>query len=107
MLPLTLTATGASAGVGLWLSASKSSIAVEWALHRVASTAIVFPLYLDVFRAVFRITVTLITSAIILFSKDYMRQEKHFIRFHLLVISFVASMLLLIFSPNLISLLLG
>lgn len=36
-----------------------------------------------------------------------MRHEKHFVRFHVLVLLFVFSILLLIFSPNLMSVLLG
>ena len=36
-----------------------------------------------------------------------MAHEKHFLRFHLLVLAFVLSMFLLILSPNLVSLLLG
>ena len=36
-----------------------------------------------------------------------MAGEKHYLRFHLLVLSFVGSMLLLIFRPRLIALLMG
>ena len=36
-----------------------------------------------------------------------MAAEKHFLRFHLLVMAFVLSIVLLITSPNLVSLLLG
>lgn len=49
----------------------------------------------------------IIASRIYLFSRRYISQEKFFLRFHLLVASFVASMVLLILRPNLISLLLG
>jgi len=42
-----------------------------------------------------------------LFSWSYIRREPFFLRFHLLVLSFVFSMLLLILRPNLISILLG
>jgi NADH-ubiquinone oxidoreductase chain 5 len=52
-------------------------------------------------------TVLTIASAVIVFSKAYIRGEKHFLRFHLLVVAFVLSMLFLITSPNLISILLG
>ena len=42
-----------------------------------------------------------------MFSQAYIAQEKFFLRFHLLVGLFVLSIVLLILSPNLVSLLLG
>ena len=65
------------------------------------------PFLLDLLSGIFMVAVLTITSAVLIFSKSYMSAEKHFMRFHLLVISFVLSMLLLITSPNLVRLLLG
>lgn len=62
---------------------------------------------LDLYRVGFLITVRVIAGRIYVFSIGYIQQEKFFLRFHLLVGSFVASMALLILSPNLVSLLLG
>ena len=65
------------------------------------------PFLFDIFRCAFMAAVMTIASAVIVFSKAYIRGEKHFLRFHLLVVAFVLSILFLITSPNLISILLG
>uniref|UniRef100_A0AAU7LK42 NADH-ubiquinone oxidoreductase chain 5 n=1 Tax=Thalassa montezumae TaxID=3129753 RepID=A0AAU7LK42_9CUCU len=51
--------------------------------------------------------VLFISSMVIFYSKSYMEMEKDLNRFILLVVLFVISMMLLIISPNLISILLG
>lgn len=62
---------------------------------------------LDIYAALFTASVAAISLAVICFSTSYMSHEKFYLRFHLLVIRFVASMLLLIRRPNLIRILLG
>ena len=49
----------------------------------------------------------MVAGAVMLFSISYMSREKFFLRFHLILLSFVGSIMLLILRPNLISLLLG
>ena len=71
------------------------------------SVRVELPFLLDVFRCAFIASVLVITSAVLVFSGSYMREEKHFLRFHLLVGAFVLSMLFLITSPNLVRILLG
>lgn len=65
------------------------------------------PFLFDIFRCSFIASVLRIASAVTVFSKSYIRKEKHFLRFHLLVLFFVLSILFLITRPNLISILLG
>lgn len=65
------------------------------------------PFIFDVYSFSFSLSVVLIASAVLVFSSSYIINEKFFTRFHLLVFSFVGRIILLIFSPNIISLLLG
>lgn len=51
--------------------------------------------------------VLFISSIVIFYSEDYMSSDRTINRFILLVLLFVLSMVLLIISPNLISILLG
>lgn len=90
-----------------YINTAKQSIAVEWELARLGSARFEVPVLLDTFRIIFILTVSLITCAILIFSQSYIAQEKHFTRFHLLVLAFVLSMFLLIARPNLVRLLLG
>ena len=62
---------------------------------------------LDSLSLPFAAAVLLISSAVIAFSYSYMAAEKFYLRFHFLVFLFIVSMLSLIFSPHLITLLLG
>jgi NADH-ubiquinone oxidoreductase chain 5 len=76
-------------------------------LGKIGGAVIELPLFLDWVRLVFLFTVRVITLAVLTFSQDYMSQEKHFIRFHFLVITFVGSIYLLILRPNVVRILLG
>ena len=68
-----------------------------------ASLAILFDLY----SWVFLFSVSLITLSVFFFRYSYIQTSRKFSRFHLLVVLFVASIFLLILSPNLITLILG
>lgn len=90
-----------------YISTQHWAIIVNWNLVQVGSVRVELPFLLDVFRCAFIASVLVITSAVLVFSGSYMREEKHFLRFHLLVGAFVLSMLFLITSPNLVRILLG
>lgn len=60
--------------------------------------------YLSLF---FLRVVRLISSSVLVYRTSYIRVEKHFSRFIVIVLLFIRSIFLLIASPNLISLLLG
>ena len=66
-----------------------------------------FVVVLDLLRILFLISVSLITAAVLVFRLSYMRGDKYFRRFHLLLMSFVIRMYFLILRPNLVRVLLG
>lgn len=61
----------------------------------------------DQWRSLFFLTVIIIRRRVFIFSISYIIKENHFRRFHLLLSTFVFSILLLIFRPGLFSLFLG
>nr|ALO76483.1 NADH deshydrogenase subunit 5 [Chapuisia ellenbergeri] len=71
------------------------------------STNIMFVILLDWMSLMFMSFVLFISSMVIFYSEDYMGSDLFKDRFILLVVMFVLSMMLLIISPNLISILLG
>nr|YP_010033110.1 NADH dehydrogenase subunit 5 [Hemipenthes neimengguensis]QOW39618.1 NADH dehydrogenase subunit 5 [Hemipenthes neimengguensis] len=80
---------------------------VEWEVISLNSTSIVMTLLLDWMSLMFMSFVLLISSLVIYYSKEYMLHDLNINRFIMLVLMFVLSMMLLIISPNLISILLG
>ena len=71
------------------------------------STNIHFILIIDNMSSYFLFLVRLISGSVIIFRTRYIRGEKFFSRFIILVFFFIISMYLLILRPNLIRLLLG
>nr|AII02386.1 NADH dehydrogenase subunit 5 [Lacosoma valva] len=82
-------------------------IFLEWELISLNSTTIVMSILLDWMSLLFMMFVSLISSVVIFYSKSYMSSELNLNRFIILVLLFVLSMILLIISPNIISILLG
>uniref|UniRef100_UPI0030FE3AFE NADH dehydrogenase subunit 5 n=1 Tax=Neopanorpa nielseni TaxID=1886482 RepID=UPI0030FE3AFE len=80
---------------------------IEWELLSLNSSAIVMTFLFDWMSLLFMSFVLLISSLVIFYSKEYMEGDLNINRFILLVLMFVLSMMLLIISPNLISILLG
>nr|AZL93523.1 NADH dehydrogenase subunit 5 [Xyela sp. ZJUH_2016036] len=80
---------------------------VEWELLSLNSNSIVMTVLLDYMSLIFMSFVLLISSLVIFYSKEYMEGDLNINRFILLVLMFVLSMMMLIISPNLISILLG
>nr|WHN78752.1 NADH dehydrogenase subunit 5 [Hyalurgus flavipes] len=83
------------------------SIFIEWEVVSFNSMKIVMTLLLDWMSLMFMSFVFMISSLVIFYSKEYMEMDYKINRFILLVLMFVSSMMLLIISPNLISILLG
>lgn len=69
--------------------------------------SIVIVLIFDFISILFIITVSLVSAGVMIFRGSYIKREKFFSRFLLLVGSFILRIFLLIIRPNLISLLLG
>uniref|UniRef100_UPI0030FE7615 NADH dehydrogenase subunit 5 n=1 Tax=Coladenia agnioides TaxID=2866479 RepID=UPI0030FE7615 len=82
-------------------------IFMEWELISLNSTNIIMSLLLDWMSFLFMMFVSLISSSVIYYSKSYMLSELNLNRFIILVLLFILSMILLIISPNIISILLG
>nr|YP_009825432.1 NADH dehydrogenase subunit 5 [Malaza carmides]QIU83247.1 NADH dehydrogenase subunit 5 [Malaza carmides] len=82
-------------------------IFMEWELISFNSVSIVMSILLDWMSLLFMMFVSLISSSVIYYSKSYMSSELNLNRFILLVLLFILSMILLIISPNIISILLG
>nr|APT41460.1 NADH dehydrogenase subunit 5 [Evandromyia infraspinosa] len=80
---------------------------IEWEVIHLSSVSVVMTLILDWMSLMFMSFVLLISSLVIFYSSDYMSEDKNMNRFIILVLMFVFSMMLLIISPNLISILLG
>nr|YP_010146974.1 NADH dehydrogenase subunit 5 [Conosia irrorata]QQP21496.1 NADH dehydrogenase subunit 5 [Conosia irrorata] len=79
----------------------------EWELVSLNSSSIVMTFLFDWISLLFMSFVLLISSVVIYYSKEYMSEDFNINRFIMLVLMFVFSMMLLIISPNLISILLG
>nr|YP_004072435.1 NADH dehydrogenase subunit 5 [Grapholita molesta]ADR72175.1 NADH dehydrogenase subunit 5 [Grapholita molesta] len=80
---------------------------LEWEVISFNSNMIVMSILLDWMSLFFMMFVLMISSVVIFYSKSYMSSEKNLNRFIILVLLFVFSMILLIISPNLISIFLG
>nr|QWB85890.1 NADH dehydrogenase subunit 5 [Sachalinobia koltzei] len=80
---------------------------IEFNLLTLNSCSFLMVILFDWMSLLFMSFVLFISSMVIFYSKEYMKSDKNLNRFILLVIMFVMSMMLLIISPNLISILLG
>nr|WPY71337.1 NADH dehydrogenase subunit 5 [Gampsocera sp.] len=80
---------------------------LEWEVVFLNSMNIVMTFLFDWMSLLFMSFVLFISSLVIYYSMEYMSSDKSINRFILLVLMFVMSMMLLIISPNLISILLG
>nr|YP_009442840.1 NADH dehydrogenase subunit 5 [Phaedyma columella]ATP01315.1 NADH dehydrogenase subunit 5 [Phaedyma columella] len=80
---------------------------LEWEIISFNSLSIVMSILLDWMSLLFMMFVSLISSSVIFYSRSYMSSELNLNRFIILVLLFVFSMILLIISPNMISIFLG
>nr|YP_009967192.1 NADH dehydrogenase subunit 5 [Zeuzera multistrigata]APO08610.1 NADH dehydrogenase subunit 5 [Zeuzera multistrigata] len=80
---------------------------LEWEIISFNSMSIIMSILLDWMSLLFMMFVFMISSVVINYSSSYMNSELNLSRFIILVLLFVFSMILLIISPNVISILLG
>nr|AXH38210.1 NADH dehydrogenase subunit 5 [Pseudoniphargus sp. 1-Portugal] len=83
------------------------SFFLEWEIMCWSGMSIVVSLIFDWVSLMFLAVVSFISGSIMKYSYYYMEGEKNFLRFVMILLLFVGSMMILIVSPNLISLLLG
>nr|YP_010894970.1 NADH dehydrogenase subunit 5 [Anasimyia lunulata]WJW73483.1 NADH dehydrogenase subunit 5 [Anasimyia lunulata] len=79
----------------------------EWEVVSLNSMSIVMTFLFDWMSLMFMSFVLFISSLVIYYSKEYMSSDLNINRFIMLVLLFVLSMMMLIISPNLVSILLG
>nr|QYK19518.1 NADH dehydrogenase subunit 5 [Neotriplax arisana] len=80
---------------------------IEYSVMSIQSSVLVMSLLFDWMSLLFMSFVLFISSMVIFYSEEYMHGDETLNRFILLIVLFVLSMMLLIISPNLISILLG
>nr|ADO60562.2 NADH dehydrogenase subunit 5 [Ptinus rufipes] len=80
---------------------------LEYLLFSINGSGVSLILLFDWMSLMFSSFVMFISSMVIYYSSEYMMGDKFVSRFIFLVVLFVLSMLMMIFSPNLISILLG
>uniref|UniRef100_A0AAU6QGJ2 NADH-ubiquinone oxidoreductase chain 5 n=1 Tax=Prionospio plumosa TaxID=3050096 RepID=A0AAU6QGJ2_9ANNE len=94
------------APLSLTLLMNNYSIIMEWSITNISSP-ISLTLIADPYGTLLSIVVLLISANVMIFTHSYMSEDPFMSRFVILVLLFVASMNLLIFIPNLITLLIG
>nr|AWV83348.1 NADH dehydrogenase subunit 5 [Muda kuroiwae] len=80
---------------------------MEWNILYINSCNIYMTIIFDFMSTMFLSTVMFISSIVIMYSGQYMEMEKNINRFIYIVMMFVISMILLIISPNMISIIMG
>nr|UUJ36895.1 NADH dehydrogenase subunit 5 [Epeorus sp. 04 ZXM-2022a] len=93
--------------VGILSLLKEMTVFIEWEVVSLQSSSVVMTFLFDWMSLIFMSFVLLISSLVIYYSEEYMSGDYNINRFILLVLMFVLSMMLLIISPNLISILLG
>nr|QIJ99773.1 NADH dehydrogenase subunit 5 [Caenis sp. JYZ-2020] len=80
---------------------------IEWEILDILGSSFSMVILIDWMSLIFMSFVLLISSLVIFYSEEYMSGDEDINRFIMLVLMFVLSMMMLIISPNLISILLG
>nr|WNL54427.1 NADH dehydrogenase subunit 5 [Amitermes sp. A MLW-2023a] len=80
---------------------------IDWNIITLNGSSVIMTFLFDWMSLLFMGFVLIISSLVILYSDDYMFGDLNIVRFILLVLMFVVSMMFLIISPNVISILLG
>nr|AWV84310.1 NADH dehydrogenase subunit 5 [Calliopsida cinnabarina] len=83
------------------------SVMMEWNIFSINSCNVFMTLIFDFMSTMFLSTVMFISSVVILYSGDYMVDDKTINRFIYIVFMFVMSMMMLIISPNMVSIIVG
>nr|YP_010535266.1 NADH dehydrogenase subunit 5 [Megacopta cribriella]UYA97727.1 NADH dehydrogenase subunit 5 [Megacopta cribriella] len=93
--------------MGMYFVAYDLTFFLDWEVYSLNSVLINMVFFFDKMSLIFMGCVFYISSMVIFYSASYMSSDLFKYRFLLLVILFITSMMLLIVSPNLISILLG
>nr|YP_010310394.1 NADH dehydrogenase subunit 5 [Melanacanthus marginatus]UMY75929.1 NADH dehydrogenase subunit 5 [Melanacanthus marginatus] len=93
--------------LGLYFLSLDYSLFLDWEILTLNSCSLVMTLLFDWMSLIFMGSVMFISSMVIYYSENYMESDLNSIRFLILVLLFILSMMFMIVSPNLISILLG
>nr|YP_009389828.1 NADH dehydrogenase subunit 5 [Pternoscirta caliginosa]ANJ44394.1 NADH dehydrogenase subunit 5 [Pternoscirta caliginosa] len=93
--------------LGIYYLLFDYSLFIEWEVFSLNGSMVVMTFIFDWMSLIFMSFVMYISSLVIYYSNDYMHNESNINRFVMIVLMFIFSMVLLIISPNLISILLG
>nr|YP_009409426.1 NADH dehydrogenase subunit 5 [Anoplocnemis curvipes]ASH96377.1 NADH dehydrogenase subunit 5 [Anoplocnemis curvipes] len=92
---------------GLYFLSIDYLIFMDWEILSINSCSVTMTLLFDWMSLLFMGSVMFISSMVIYYSDDYMMNDDNKVRFLILVLLFIMSMMFMIVSPNLISILLG
>nr|UPL65721.1 NADH dehydrogenase subunit 5 [Enoplops sibiricus] len=93
--------------MGLYFLSMDYLIFMDWEILSLNSCCVTMTFLFDWMSLLFMGSVLLISSMVIYYSDDYMADDINSVRFLILVLLFILSMMFMIVSPNLISILLG
>nr|YP_010272309.1 NADH dehydrogenase subunit 5 [Spastonyx nemognathoides]UKE80219.1 NADH dehydrogenase subunit 5 [Spastonyx nemognathoides] len=93
--------------ISVWLMIGEMTYFYEYEVLLINSSPVVMTFLFDWMSTLFMSFVLFISSMVIFYSNEYMDGDLNLNRFIMLVVMFVLSMMLLIISPNLISIILG
>nr|APU89550.1 NADH dehydrogenase subunit 5 [Porcellionides pruinosus] len=104
---LLLTLSVLSFLTGIICVVSNCSLMLEWDILSWVGVGMVFNFYCDWMSLVFFGFISLISGSVLFYSESYMAGDKGFRLFMVLVLMFIVSMFFLVFSLNLVSMMLG
>ena len=91
----------------IYLYQSNSSYILEWELININSSSVSIPILLEPESILFIFTVSFISFNVLTFSKVYIISDHSLQRFTQIVMAFIFSIIILIVSPNIITIILG
>nr|YP_004935639.1 NADH dehydrogenase subunit 5 [Alloeorhynchus bakeri]ADI75226.1 NADH dehydrogenase subunit 5 [Alloeorhynchus bakeri] len=93
--------------LGLYFINMNYLVMLDWEVLSLNSCTLVMTILFDFKSLMFMSSVMMISSMVIFYSSIYMEGDKNRVRFLYLVLMFIMSMMMMIMSPNLVSILLG
>nr|YP_009566977.1 NADH dehydrogenase subunit 5 [Cryptopone sauteri]QBB73600.1 NADH dehydrogenase subunit 5 [Cryptopone sauteri] len=93
--------------ISLYLYFYDKGLVMEWMVMTFNGMNIEILMLIDWISMIFVSVVLMISSMVLMYSLIYMEMEKNFYRYNYLVLFFVMSMILMILSPNMVSILIG
>nr|QDI93888.1 NADH dehydrogenase subunit 5 [Pseudophylus stundjuki] len=94
-------------GIGVYILSVDLSLFFDWEILSLNSCNVCMTLIVDYMSMIFMGCVLFISSMVVFYSDSYMGDDNYKFRFLILVVLFIISMMMMILSPNLISILLG